>query len=119
MADIGNQVGAVFEHISVCPDNGRPLGYGLHARRIKGAVKALWDRNELVVWMIGQEQGQRDLRVTLFRLPDRTGSQTVKAAVVSHHKFSDTVLSDMALYLLGQHWQHPFSALPVSDEKAG
>lgn len=71
------------------------------------------------MWMIGQEQGQRDLRVTLFRLPDRTGSQTVKAAVVSHHKFSDTVLSDMALYLLGQHWQHPFSALPVSDEKAG
>lgn len=119
MADIGNQVGVVFEHISVCSDNGRPLGYGLHARRIKGAVKALLGGNGLVVGMIGQEQGQRDLWVALFSLPDRTGSQTIKAAVVSHHKIGDAVLCDMLIYRLDQCWADGFACIPVANEKAG
>ena len=119
MADIGNQMGAVFYHIAVSPDNGYPFGNGLHAGRIKGAVKALWDRDGLVVGMIGQKQSQGYCLVALFSVSDCTGSQTVKAAVVSHHKIGDAALCDMLLYRLDQCRADRFACVPVSDEKAG
>lgn len=119
MPDIGDQIVAVAQHPAVGPDDGEAFRRRLHALRVEGAVKALRGGDRPLRWVVRQEQGQRHLRVALFRLLDRAGRQPVKAAVMPRHKLRHAVLDDMPLHLLGQRGQYPFAGLPVADKKAG
>ena len=119
MPDIGDQIVAVAQHPAVGPDDRKAFWRRLHALWVEGAVKALRGGDRPLRWMVGQEQGQRHLRVALFRLFDRAGRQPVKAAVVSHHKIGDAALCDMLFYRLDQCGADRFACVPVSDEKAG
>ena len=63
---VGNQMAAIFHHITVGPHDGYSFRHSLHTRRIKGAVKAFRCRGWSVKRMIGQQQSQRHLRVALL-----------------------------------------------------
>ena len=68
--------------------------------------------------MIGQKQSQGYCLVALFSVSDCTGSQTVKAAVVSHHKIGDAALCDMLFYRLDQcgATDSPVSRCPMKKQ---
>lgn len=119
MPNAGDQIVAVAEHPAVGPDNGKAFRHRLHALRVESTVKPLRRWNRAVMGMVGQQQGQGDLRVELLRFPDGVGRQAVKGPIVPHHELGDAVLCDMPLHLPHQRGQNPLRRVPVADEKAG
>ena len=84
--DVGNQMTAIFYHITVGSHDGCSFRYSLHTRWVKGAIKAFRSRGRSVKRMIRQQQSQRHRPVALFCVYDGPGCQLIKIAITAHHK---------------------------------
>lgn len=84
MPDIGNQKVTGIGHIPIGPYNSYLLRHRLHFGRIKGSVKPLGRWSRAVKRMIRQYQRKRHLRVALFCVLHRMGSQSVKPPIMPY-----------------------------------
>ena len=53
------------------------------------------------------------------RIPDGACCQSVKGSVMSHHKFSDAILRDVAIHCLRKHGQYAIWRISVTNKKTG
>lgn len=118
MPRISDQIVHMINHVPIGSDDGHTARNSFHVRRVISSIKSIWIRHRACCGVVWQERGQCYFWVCLLRINDRSGSQFVKAPIVSSNELCDAKLHDLMFNSSSQIRIYFFICLPVSDEKA-